>query len=120
MSTTVVRRPPRRPAPPFPHGDFPLQEPPGLPEAQGGQISTLLMPPDVPRSTCHHAFMSAFVIATELLSQLPSVFPSVALPAPVKLAYVLLCVAVFPCARFSVVPAAVVSASVKRFNASYV
>ena len=31
--------------------------------------------------------MSAFVIATELLSQLPSVFPSAALPAPERDAF---------------------------------
>jgi S-DNA-T family DNA segregation ATPase FtsK/SpoIIIE len=43
VNTTLVRRPPRRPAPGFPHGDFPLQEPPSLPEPQGGQISTMLM-----------------------------------------------------------------------------
>src|SRR5262249_25887437 len=43
MTTIVVRRPPRRAAPPFPHGEFPLQEPPALPESQGGQVSMLFM-----------------------------------------------------------------------------
>ncbi|HEV8557094.1 MAG TPA: type VII secretion protein EccCa [Actinophytocola sp.] len=43
MSTTIVRRPPRRAAPKVENGEFPMQEPPGLPEAQGGQLSSMFM-----------------------------------------------------------------------------
>ncbi len=43
MSTIIVRRPRRRKPPEFPQGELALQEPPPLPESQGGQISTLLM-----------------------------------------------------------------------------
>ncbi len=43
MSTVLVNRSPRRPAPPVEKGDFPLQEPPGLPESSGSQLSGLLM-----------------------------------------------------------------------------
>ncbi|GAB3146422.1 type VII secretion protein EccC [Micromonospora sonneratiae] len=39
----MLRRPARRPAPKMDTGEFPLQEPPGLPEEQGGQLSSLLM-----------------------------------------------------------------------------
>ena len=42
MSTTVFRRPPRRPGPPKPNGELSLQEPPTLPESQGGGIGGLL------------------------------------------------------------------------------
>jgi len=42
-STVLVRRPPRRAAPKTETNEFPLQEPPGLPEAQGGNLSQLLM-----------------------------------------------------------------------------
>ena len=60
MSTIVHRRPPRRPAPAFPHGEFPLQEPPGLPEEQGGQISTLLM--YLPMAAASSVMMLMFVV----------------------------------------------------------
>jgi S-DNA-T family DNA segregation ATPase FtsK/SpoIIIE len=43
MSTTIIRRPPRRAAPRIDNAEFPLQEPPGLPEAQGGQLSQVFM-----------------------------------------------------------------------------
>jgi DNA segregation ATPase FtsK/SpoIIIE, S-DNA-T family len=43
VSVVVVRRPPRRAAPKIENGEFPLQEPPGLPEAQGAQLSSMLM-----------------------------------------------------------------------------
>ena len=43
MSTVLVRRPPRRAAPKIESGEFPLQEPPGLPEAQGAQFSQVFM-----------------------------------------------------------------------------
>ncbi|TSB20590.1 type VII secretion protein EccCa [Streptomyces benahoarensis] len=36
MSTVTFRRPPRRPGPQLPSGELSLQEPPTLPEAQGG------------------------------------------------------------------------------------
>ncbi|WP_405095598.1 type VII secretion protein EccCa [Micromonospora sp. NBC_01412] len=42
MSTIQVARPPRRPAPTIEKGEFALQEPPGLPEAAGGQLANLL------------------------------------------------------------------------------
>ncbi|GAB3158413.1 type VII secretion protein EccC [Micromonospora sonneratiae] len=42
MSTIQVTRTPRRSAPPIDKGEFPLQEPPGLPETAGGQITNLL------------------------------------------------------------------------------
>ena len=42
MSTVVVNRAPRRSAPQVETGDFPLQEPPGLPETGGSQLSNLL------------------------------------------------------------------------------
>ena len=38
MSSISVVREPRRAAPPIDKGEFPLQEPPGLPEAAGGQL----------------------------------------------------------------------------------
>jgi S-DNA-T family DNA segregation ATPase FtsK/SpoIIIE len=44
MTTTIVRRPPRRrAAPKIESADFPMQEPPGLPETQSGSLSQLLM-----------------------------------------------------------------------------
>ena len=44
MTTTIVRRPPRRrAAPKIESADFPMQEPPGLPEPQSGSLSQLLM-----------------------------------------------------------------------------
>ncbi|MBO4207019.1 hypothetical protein, partial [Micromonospora echinofusca] len=42
MSTTQVTRSPRRSAPTIDKGEFPLQEPPGLPETTGGQLTNLL------------------------------------------------------------------------------
>ncbi|MFI0793264.1 type VII secretion protein EccCa [Micromonospora rubida] len=42
MSTIQVARPPRRPAPAIEKGEFPLQEPPALPEEAGGQLANLL------------------------------------------------------------------------------
>jgi S-DNA-T family DNA segregation ATPase FtsK/SpoIIIE len=39
----VLRRPPRMAAPKIDSGEFPLQEPPGLPEEQGGQLLYVLM-----------------------------------------------------------------------------
>ena len=42
MSTTVFRRPLRRPGPELPSGELTLQEPPALPEAQPPGISNLL------------------------------------------------------------------------------
>jgi S-DNA-T family DNA segregation ATPase FtsK/SpoIIIE len=43
MSTVILRRAPRRPPPKVESNEFPLQEPPGLPEQQGGQLAQTLM-----------------------------------------------------------------------------
>ncbi len=43
MTTIQVAREPRRPAPPIDNDEFPIQEPPGLPETTGGQWSNVLM-----------------------------------------------------------------------------
>jgi len=43
MSTLIVKRPPRRAAPKIDTAEFPMQEPPGLPEAQGGNLAQVLM-----------------------------------------------------------------------------
>ena len=42
MSTVLYKRPTRRPAPPPPTGEMPLQEPPTLPEAASGNLSMIL------------------------------------------------------------------------------
>ena len=42
MSTTLFRRPPRRPGPELPAGEVALQEPPTLPESATAGISGLL------------------------------------------------------------------------------
>ena len=43
MSTVVVRRPPRRPAPPLPAGELVLEAPPEIPRPQGRNIGQMLM-----------------------------------------------------------------------------
>src|SRR5262249_22776366 len=43
MSTIQVTREARRPAPPVDKGEFPLQEPPGLPETTASNLSNMLM-----------------------------------------------------------------------------
>src|SRR5258707_556963 len=68
---------------------------------------------EAPRSTCHQALASEFVWATEPSEKFPSVFPSTALVAPAnepQPVSVLLCIAVFPCARSD--PATVVGSVV--------
>ena len=43
MATVVVRRPPRRSAPPLPAGELVLEAPPEIPQAQGRNIGQMLM-----------------------------------------------------------------------------
>ncbi|RKN17047.1 type VII secretion protein EccCa [Micromonospora musae] len=43
MSTVVVKRPPRRPAPEIPVGELPVEAPPEIPEVTGGRWQQLLM-----------------------------------------------------------------------------
>ncbi|WP_431676443.1 type VII secretion protein EccCa [Kitasatospora sp. KL5] len=45
MSVVLVNRPPRRPGPEMPDGEIQLQEPPGLPEQQGGMAGVITMAP---------------------------------------------------------------------------
>ncbi|SDP39724.1 type VII secretion protein EccCa [Actinacidiphila guanduensis] len=45
MSVTLFRRPPRRPGPEMPEGELQLQEPPDLPEPQGGMSGMLSYAP---------------------------------------------------------------------------
>src|SRR5687768_524170 len=43
MSTVLVRRPPRRPAPEIPGGELRVEPPPELPRAAGGRWQQVLM-----------------------------------------------------------------------------
>lgn len=43
MSTVVIKRPPRRPAPEIPVGDLPVEAPPEIPQVTGGRWRQLLM-----------------------------------------------------------------------------
>ncbi|SCL14844.1 type VII secretion protein EccCa [Micromonospora inyonensis] len=43
MSTVVIKRPPRRPAPEIPVGELPVEAPPEIPEVTGGRWQQLLM-----------------------------------------------------------------------------
>lgn len=43
MSTVVIKRPPRRPAPEVPVGDLPVEAPPEIPQVTGGRWRQLLM-----------------------------------------------------------------------------
>ncbi len=43
MSTVVIRRPPRRPAPEIPTGELPVEAPPEIPPVTGGRWQQLLM-----------------------------------------------------------------------------
>jgi DNA segregation ATPase FtsK/SpoIIIE, S-DNA-T family len=43
MATVVVRRPPRRPAPPLPAGELILEAPPEIPQPQGRNVAQMLM-----------------------------------------------------------------------------
>ncbi|MGC4804141.1 type VII secretion protein EccCa [Micromonospora sp. DT233] len=43
MSTVVIKRPPRRPAPEIPVGELPVEPPPEIPEATGGRWQQALM-----------------------------------------------------------------------------
>lgn len=43
MSTVVIKRPPRRPAPDIPVGDLPVDAPPEIPQVTGGRWRQLLM-----------------------------------------------------------------------------
>uniref|UniRef100_UPI000593AE7B hypothetical protein n=1 Tax=Nocardiopsis chromatogenes TaxID=280239 RepID=UPI000593AE7B len=45
MSTLIVRRPARRPGPELPSGELALQEPPALPEQQGGMGAVFMYLP---------------------------------------------------------------------------
>ena len=43
MSTVVIKRPPRRPAPEIPTGELVVEPPPEIPQATGGRWQQLLM-----------------------------------------------------------------------------
>ncbi|WP_329106252.1 type VII secretion protein EccCa [Micromonospora sp. NBC_01699] len=43
MSTVVIKRPPRRPAPDIPTGELPVDPPPEIPAATGGRMQQLMM-----------------------------------------------------------------------------
>lgn len=43
MSTVVIRRPPRRPAPQIPVGELPVEAPPEIPAVTGGRWHQMLM-----------------------------------------------------------------------------
>ncbi|WBB82497.1 type VII secretion protein EccCa [Micromonospora sp. WMMD882] len=43
MSTVVIKRPPRRPAPEIPVGELPVEAPPEIPEVTGGRWQQMLM-----------------------------------------------------------------------------
>jgi S-DNA-T family DNA segregation ATPase FtsK/SpoIIIE len=43
VSTVVIKRPPRRPAPEIPVGELPVEAPPEIPAVAGGRWQQLLM-----------------------------------------------------------------------------